>query len=169
VKPPRIEPFQPSQRDEVVDLILPIQTEEFGVAITAADQPDLEWIRQVYQRDRGGFWVALEGSDKDGSAVVGTVGLLDFGGGGALRKMFLRKDRRGTGVGQALLETVLTHARAKALPALWLGTLETMAAAHRFYERNGFVRVGPEALPPDFPRQPVDTRFYRLPLTPAPA
>jgi hypothetical protein len=35
-----------------------------------------------------------------------------------------------------------------------------MGAAHRFYERNGFHHVALEALPPDFPRMPVDTVFY---------
>ncbi len=36
-----IQPFQPGQEAAVLDLILPIQQIEFGVPITAADQPDL--------------------------------------------------------------------------------------------------------------------------------
>jgi GNAT superfamily N-acetyltransferase len=151
----RIQAFQPGLEAQVLDLILPIQQQEFGVSITAADQPDLARIPQVYQSGRGGFWVGLEGDE-----VVGTLGLIDFGGGGALRKMFLRRDQRGSGLAQALLDTLLDHARTRGLPGLWLGTLPHMGAAHRFYERNGFRRVAPEALPPDFPRMPVDTVFY---------
>jgi GNAT superfamily N-acetyltransferase len=143
-------------------LVVGIQTEEFGLATTAADQPDLQWIPQVYQRDRGGFWVATDDDD----AVVGTVGLLDFGQGGALRKMFVRRDRRGAGLGAALLAAAVAHARERGLPALWLGTIEAMAAAHRFYERAGFARVPPEELPANFPRIAVDSRFYRLGLGP---
>jgi GNAT superfamily N-acetyltransferase len=152
-----IGPFEPAQREAVIALILPIQTEEFGVATTAADQPDLQRIADVYQRGRGGFWVAT-----DAGQVVGTVGLIDFGDGGALRKMFVRRDRRRTGVGEALLDVAVTHARAAGLPALWLGTVETMTAAHRFYERKGFTRVSPDDLPPAFPRAAVDTVFYGL-------
>ncbi|WP_291272239.1 GNAT family N-acetyltransferase [Geothrix sp.] len=155
----RIQPFQTGLETQVLDLILPIQQVEFGVPITAADQPDLGRIPEVYQSGRGGFWVGLEGD-----RVVGTLGLIDFGqapgGGGALRKMFLHPDQRGTGLAQALLDTLLAHARTQGLPGLWLGTLPHMAAAHRFYERNNFHRVEPEALPPDFPRMPVDTVFY---------
>jgi GNAT superfamily N-acetyltransferase len=156
----KIVPFQPHQRDAVIALVLPIQTVEFGVSITAAEQPDLAAIEAVYQRGRGGFWVALD----DGGAVVGTVGLLDFGSGGALRKMFVRGDHRRTGQGQALLDVAVAHARAGGLPGVWLGTVGAMTAAHRFYERNGFVEVPRDALPPDFPRAPVDTCFYRRDL-----
>lgn len=158
-----VQPFQPGQEAQVLDLILPIQQLEFGVPITAADQPDLARIPEVYQAGRGGFWVGLEQG-----RVVGTIGLIDFGlapgGGGALRKMFLHRDQRGSGLAQALLEVLLDHARTQRLPGLWLGTLPHMGAAHRFYERNGFRRVTPDNLPADFPRMPVDTVFYALEL-----
>lgn len=155
----RIAPFQPGQEAQVVGLILPIQQQEFRVPITAADQPDLAAIPKVYQQGRGGFWVGLEGEE-----VVGTIGLIDFGTGGAIRKMFLRKDQRGSGLAQALLDTLRSHAKAAGLPLLALGTLPHMLAAHRFYERNGFTRLEPEALPPAFPRMAVDTVFYQLDL-----
>lgn len=144
---------------QVLDLILPIQQQEFGVPITAADQPDLAAIPAVYQKGRGQFWIGL-----DGEEIVGTIGLIDFGSGGALRKMFLRKDQRGSGLAQALLDTLLGHAKQKSLPCICLGTLPHMRAAHRFYERNGFTRVEPETMPEGFPRMAVDTVFYRRDL-----
>lgn len=155
----RIEPFKPGQEQQVIDLILPIQQLEFGVPITAADQPDLAKIPEVYQAGRGGFWVGMANGE-----VAGTLGLIDFGGGGAIRKMFLRKDQRGTGLAQALLDTLLKHAIGTGIPGLWLGTLPHMLAAHRFYERNGFTRMEPVALPLDFPRVAVDTVFYHRAL-----
>lgn len=155
----RIEPFRAGLESQVIGLILPIQQREFGVPITAEDQPDLAKIPEVYQKGRGGFWVGLVEDE-----VAGSIGLIDFGSGGALRKMFLRKDQRGSGLAQALLDTLVAHAEAAELPSIWLGTLAHMRAAHRFYERNGFDRVEPEALPPDFPRMAVDTVFYRRDL-----
>ncbi len=102
----------------------------------------------------------------EGDRVVGTIGLRDIGGAGALRKMFVASDRRGPahGVAQRLLDTLLEHARTQRLSAVWLGTTEKFRAAHRFYEKNGFEQVTSESLPETFPRMNVDTRFYRLSL-----
>lgn len=155
--------YQSTDCDRVVSLVLDIQRGEFGVPITLADQPDLADIQTFYQRDRGAFWVA-----RDGDEIVGTLGLLDAGE-CALRKMFVRKDRRRVhGVASRLLDTLLGHARAHSVPRLFLGTRPEMHAAHRFYEKNGFHRVDPEALPPAFPRMSLDSVFYRLDLCPPP-
>jgi len=156
-----IRPFVPGDASAVVAVILPIQREEFGVAITAADQPDLADIPGWYQTGAGQFWLA----ELDGQAV-GTIALKDIGGGAvALRKMFVKPVARGpVGAAQALLATALDHARAAGVQAVWLGTTDKFKAAHRFYEKNGFDLIEPEALPEAFPRMAVDTRFYRLGL-----
>lgn len=152
---PVIARFHTGLEEQIVALILPIQQQEFGVRITAEDQPDLRRIPEIYQGSGGDFWVGLQGGE-----VVATLGLIAFGGGGAIRKMFVRQDQRGSGVAQALLDTLIAHAVATQLPLLALGTLAQMHAAHRFYERNGFVAIAPEDLPGGFPRMPVDDRFY---------
>jgi len=41
---------------------------------------------------------------------------------------------------------------------------ERLVAAHRFYEKNGFCRIGRSELPAAFPVTAVDTIFYRLDL-----
>ncbi len=153
-----IRAFHPGDEDAVVGVILPIQREEFGFSITAADQPDLAAIPDWYQAGAGQFWLA----ELDGEAV-GTIALKDIGGGAvALRKMFVKPVARGVvGAAQALLDTALAHARERGVLAIWLGTTEAFKAAHRFYEKNGFALVEPETLPETFPRMAVDTRFYR--------
>jgi N-acetylglutamate synthase-like GNAT family acetyltransferase len=159
----RIRPWRPADTQAVADLIVPIQRHEFGIAIALADQPDLLDVPGFYLGGSGGFWVA----EADGR-IVGTIALKDIGGGdGALRKMFVARDRRGAdaGVAASLLQALLTHAVDGGLSRIWLGTTELFQAAHRFYEKHGFRRVEPEALPPAFPRMAVDTRFYRLELT----
>lgn len=161
-----IAPFVAAHGDAVVDLVLPIQREEFGVPITLADQPDLLDVPGFYQRGAGGFWVAL-----DGGAVVGTIALVDLGNGeGALRKMFVRATHRGRPqrVAERLLDTLLGWARAHAIGTLFLGTTAPMHAAHRFYERHGFREIAAAALPPRFPRMAVDTKFYRRDLASGP-
>jgi N-acetylglutamate synthase-like GNAT family acetyltransferase len=146
----------------VIDLILPIQREEFGFAVTVADQPDLREIPSFYQTGGGGFWLAL-----DGSAVVGTIGLRDIGQGqGALRKMFVGATHRGGEhrVARRLLERLVGDARTAGISEVFLGTTERFLAAHRFYEKSGFTRVKEGDLPSAFPRMALDTRFYRMSL-----
>jgi GNAT superfamily N-acetyltransferase len=151
--------FVPDDAGRVQQLVLGIQREEFGVPVTLEEQPDLRDVPAHYQQGRGGFWVAA-----DEGELVGTIGLLDIGQRqGALRKMFVAPSHRGAaiGVGAALLRTCLEQAAAAGMSDVLLGTTEQFVAAHRFYEKSGFSRIPPEALPAHFPRMRLDTRFYR--------
>ncbi|MFN3522385.1 MAG: GNAT family N-acetyltransferase [Phenylobacterium sp.] len=156
-----IRSFEPQDMAAVVRLILSIQRDEYGLEITAQDQPDLMAVPEFYQTGAGGFWVA-----ERAGAIVGVVGLKDIGGRmGALRKMFVDPSARGpAGAGGRLLDVLLAHARAMGLCVLYLGTTDRFTAAHRFYEKNGFSEVAPSTLPAAFPRMAVDTRFFRLGL-----
>ncbi|MBO9547422.1 MAG: GNAT family N-acetyltransferase [Caulobacter sp.] len=156
-----VRPFHPADGPGVLALILSIQRQEFGIPITAEDQPDLAAIPAFYQCGAGQFWVA----ERHG-VVVGTIGLKDIGGrAAALRKMFVGPEARGqAGVASALLAAALDHARAFRLADVWLGTTDRFQAAHRFYEKNGFHRIQVSDLPEAFPRMAVDTVFYRLAL-----
>jgi N-acetylglutamate synthase-like GNAT family acetyltransferase len=146
-------------KQSIIDLILPIQTEEFNVAITAGDQPDLQDIPGYYQHGAGNFWVAVIDN-----TVIGTIALSDIGNQqGALRKMFVHKDYRGKnfGVAQTLLNTLLSWAREKELQEIFLGTTDKFHAAHRFYEKNNFQQVPVDSLPDNFSRMAVDSIFYK--------
>ncbi|HCY87362.1 MAG TPA: GNAT family N-acetyltransferase [Desulfobacteraceae bacterium] len=156
----KIRPFAPGDEVELIPLIVGIQTEEFNIPITAADQPDLMDIPGFYQANRGNFWVA-----ESGGRIVGTVALLDIGGGkAALRKMFVDKGFRGNGTGTSglLLRTLLSWAGEKDLGRIFLGTTSKFLAAHRFYEKNGFLEIDKTALPGTFPVMSVDTKFYEI-------
>ncbi|MCQ8279804.1 GNAT family N-acetyltransferase [Acetobacteraceae bacterium KSS8] len=154
----RIRRFAPGDTEAVVALILGIQRDEFGLSLTVADQPDLSDIAGFYQSGTGDFLLA----ERDGR-VVGTIGLRDIGANRtALRKMFVAAGARGHvhGTAQMLLDRLVRDARDRGVREILLGTTERFLAAHRFYERNGFVSVAPGALPDTFPRMAVDTRFY---------
>ena len=148
----------------VVQLVLSIQREEFGIPITFEDQPDLQDIRQFFQFGHGDFWLAL---DPDTQAVVGTTGLLDIGDGmTVLRKMFVHPAYRGRPhrTAQQLMESVFAHCRQRGVRQILLGTIDKYHAAHRFYEKNGFSLVDEADLPATFPRMAVDNRFYAITL-----
>lgn len=155
-----IERFSAADQRGVIDVILPIQNQEFGIPISEQQQPDLHDIPQFYQCGTGDFWIAR----CDGK-VVGTLGLKDIGNAqAALRKMFVSAPYRGRdyGVAALLLKALLQHAQAEKVKDVFLGTTDKFLAAHRFYEKNGFQEIPVSALPEAFPLMAVDSKFYRL-------
>jgi N-acetylglutamate synthase-like GNAT family acetyltransferase len=159
----KVVPFRPEFGDSVLELILKIQREEFGIQISADQQPDLREIPSFYQVDHGNFWVALSADDQ----LVGTIALLDIGSSrAALRKMFVDRAHRGgeSGVANRLLETLVGWSSARSIREIYLGTTSKFHAAHRFYEKNDFEEIAKAALPPAFPIMEVDTKFYRRTL-----
>ncbi|MFJ4141978.1 GNAT family N-acetyltransferase [Pseudomonas sp. NPDC089734] len=160
----QIQRFEPNDQQGVFDVIVPIQREEFGIAITAEDQPDLKAIPEFYQSGTGDFWVARQGEQ-----VIGTIGLKDIGSGqAALRKMFVAAPFRGRefGVAARLLSCLIEGAGKKGVSEIFLGTTDKFLAAHRFYEKHGFTEVAKESLPASFPIMAVDSKFYKLRLLP---
>lgn len=158
----QIEPYREEFRDAVATLITTIQQKEFSIPITLSDQPDLNNVPAAYQQQRGNFWVAL-----DRGSVVGTIALIDVGNNiGVIRKMFVQMDQRGSGVAQQLFDTLLEWSTAHGFRALYLGTIDKLKAAQRFYEKNGFTKIETDRLPPQVARirMPVDNLHYCLEL-----
>lgn len=152
--------YSSTYQGRIEQLILPIQTLEFNVPITREEQPDLLNIQMTFQRGAGNFWVALWQNE-----VVGTIGIVDIGQNRvALKKMFVREDFRGKDktVAASLMETAKNWCSDKGIKSILLGTVDGMKAAHRFYEKNGFVEIAKSALPKSFPIVAVDTKFYEL-------
>lgn len=154
----RIVAFEAKYQAQVIELIVAIQRYEYGIDITANDQPDLLNIEGFYRHGKGNFWVALYEDE-----VVGTIALLDIGNAeGALRKMFVKSAFRGKTYQTAslLLKTLLEDAYQNGFKRIFLGTTALFLAAHRFYEKNGFALLRKEELPKAFPIMAVDSRFY---------
>ncbi len=160
ISKPHIESVGNLYSNQIVDLIIPIQQLEFGVPITLADQPDLMDIEKNYHATGGNFWAALhEGK------VVGTIALIAIGEGkGVIRKMFVNKDFRGKefGIAQDLLNELIHYSNSARITDLYLGTVDILKAAIRFYERNGFVAIEKNKLPVTFPVMSADNVFYHL-------
>jgi GNAT superfamily N-acetyltransferase len=154
-----LQEYTTEYQSQVVDLILHIQQNEYNIAITKEDQPDLLDIENFYQHGNGNFWVALlEG------IVVGTVALLDIGNHKtALRKMFVKQNYRGKAfnVSNQLLQHAIGWAKERSVEGIYLGTTPQFIAAHRFYEKNGFVSIALDELPMGFPVMKVDKKFYK--------
>jgi amino-acid N-acetyltransferase len=84
------------------------------------------------------FYVA-----EDRGRIVGTVGLELYGADALLRSAVIDPASRGSGVGRALVERALEHARERGVRAIYLLT----TTAERYFTRFGFDRVTREDVP----------------------
>ncbi|MDH3647511.1 MAG: GNAT family N-acetyltransferase [Gammaproteobacteria bacterium] len=122
--------------EAVRGLVFPVM-EEFGLGVVpdGADS-DLYEIEASYT-DRGGW---LELLTRDGS-LVGTVGMYPVGDDSIeLRKMYLRADMRGAGLGKALLARSIERAQQAGFREIVLETATVLKTAIALYERFGFSR-----------------------------
>jgi N-acetylglutamate synthase-like GNAT family acetyltransferase len=156
----KIETYTEKYKQDIAALILNIQNNEFNVPVTLTDQPDLLNIEHFYFKNNSHFWLATENEK-----LIGTIALIDIDNGqAALRKMFVHAAYRGKekGVGQLLLDSLLDWCKQKSINEIYLGTVEQLHAAKRFYVKNGFVKIDKTALPETFPLMQVDTEFFKL-------
>jgi GNAT superfamily N-acetyltransferase len=103
-----------------------------GFAETTASE---EVVRERFTTGR--VWLAYVDDE-----AVGTVTALEDeveGGGIYIRSMAVTPKAQGRGVGQKLLDTVETDARARGEKRLHLYTTFVLPAAQPLYEKNGFV------------------------------
>lgn len=150
-------------KNDIGPFVISIQ-HEHGVPITLEQQPDLYKINEVYMQTGGNFWVAT-----DNGNVVGTIALINMGDGIAcLRKMFAAPAYRGAPhrLGQKLLDILLPWAKANGFKQIYLGTVDILKAAQRFYEKNGFSKFPEEQLPASIQRikMPDDNTYYAMEL-----
>jgi putative acetyltransferase len=79
-----------------------------------------------------------------GGQLVGCGGYVDHGGRhGELKRMYVRPEARGLGVGRKLLEALEAHAAAAGLAVLRLETGVSQPEALQLYERAGYTCRGP--------------------------
>jgi putative acetyltransferase len=148
----RIVPFEPPHADGFRSLVEDT-LREFGFQPDPELDPDLHADpAEVY----AALWIAVA---EDG-LVVGSVALRELGENELeLKRMYLRPEQRGRGLGRRLLETALDCARVSGARVVKLDTSEGMEAARGLYEARGFSRIPGEA-----PRQGKKRLLYQLEL-----
>jgi GNAT superfamily N-acetyltransferase len=142
--------------------------------IRVAADDDADAVRALFREYADGLGVDLAFQDfdrelKDPFAVYELVLLADHGCAALrridaatceMKRLYVRSDARGTGLGRALAGTLISHARAKGYDRMRLDTLPTMSAARRLYAALGFREI--EAYRPN----PIHgTTYFELDLT----
>jgi N-acetylglutamate synthase-like GNAT family acetyltransferase len=153
-----IRPYEEHDFQEVSDLIINIQKAEFDININNENQLDLKDINVNYTKGYSRLWVAVSSN-----IIIGTIALLDITDkAAALQKIFVAVEYRGKVYGAAnkLLTHLLYEAKMHGVRDIYLGTSSALNAAHRFFEKHGFVRYSKTDLPSRFPIMAMDSRFY---------
>ncbi|MDA0997524.1 MAG: GNAT family N-acetyltransferase [Proteobacteria bacterium] len=134
-----VRPAEDEDANAVIQLIDDVYREYAGcVLLVDEEEPTLRRPKTAYAELGGRFWVA-----ECGGQICGTVALTptDAPGVARLNKLYVAAGARGRGVGRALCELVERSAKADArADMLMLYTDSRFLAAHRLYERIGYVR-----------------------------
>ena len=129
----RIVPFRPEHAEGFRSLVSDTLA-EFGFRADPALDPDLRDPEAVYDAT----WVAVAGERVVGSVALRRIAPREV----ELKRMYLRPELRGRGLGRRLLEMALLWAREHRVTSVVLDTTEAMTAARRLYEQYGFVPIG---------------------------
>ena len=102
-------------------------------------EEEVETLERAYGPPGGRFLLLRAGDD-----TAGCVALQDLGGGICeMKRLFLRPEFRGRGLGRKCAEEVVQIAREMGYTALRLHTLPTMRAAIALYRSMGFAEIAP--------------------------
>ena len=102
-------------------------------------EAELADLESHYRDPAGALFLAFG----DGELAVGVVGIRRYSDGVAeLKRMFVRPEGRGMGLGRALAERAIGFARSAGYAAIRLDSDEnSMPEANHLYERLGFVDI----------------------------
>ena len=133
-----IRPIEPADVPALLEIIANTRR-EYGIADRGVEllEPADHALYATYNRQRTLYFVALLGGE-----IVGGAGVAPLAGADPLtcelQRMYLRRDARGRGIGDALLERCLAAAKQFLYVRCYLETITQMQAALEFYGRHGF-------------------------------
>ena len=140
----RCRPARDEDRDAIRELIYTI-LREYGLEPDPCGV-DADLAQPVAEYSQaGGCFDVLE---DDGGAVVASVALWPLGGAVCeLRKMYLRADLRGRGLGRQLLEHAIARARELGFGRIELETASVLVEARQLYASYGFGAIERSHMP----------------------
>lgn len=146
-------------RKQIIHMVEQIQINEFQLPVTPElNASILKAEEDYYYHNTCNFWYAV---DEQGT-IIGCIGLKRLNAKrGEVKKFFTTASYRGMGIAQQLFQTLIKNALKHGFSELFLGTVDKLDAARRFYEKNGFEKIQKQSLPSGFEPCPIDTCFYK--------
>lgn len=136
----RIRDARDDDADGLIALMAGVFAEYPGCVMDAEGElPELFHIATYFAEHDGRFWVA----ERAGS-VVGCIGLTPASdpSGVELKKLYVHRDERRTGLGGQLVSLVENEARTRGARFIDLWSDTRFTTAHAFYEKRGWSRDG---------------------------
>ena len=96
------------------------------------DEDSLFLIAEI-EGEPAGYAKIITGNSEEGITATSPI---------ELNRLYAHQQFLGKGIGQALMDACLDHARVEGHDVMWLGVWEYNPRAQRFYEKNGFQVVG---------------------------
>jgi len=145
----------------MIEIIQPATKHDLA-AVAALFREYAEWLSDRislydFEQEMQGFprpYVPPAGTlflAKKSGAAVGAVGVRPLGAGICeMKRLYVRPEARGTGLGRKLAEATISWARDAGFEAMRLDTLDSLTAARALYESLGFTPIPPyNPNPPD--------------------
>jgi len=112
--------------------------ELFEQYIAISIDGELRQLAEVFsEARRNAFWV-VESADE----IVGTFGIESRSASDTeLRRMYLDRSYRRSGIAQRMLDLAQAEARALGFTRMILSTAQIQKAADRFYRKSGFIQI----------------------------
>lgn len=147
-----IRPFQKSDSDKVIEFISDIIVNEFKFKLEFDTlDSDIFAIDESYNKSNGScFWVAETVVNEDYSnaqqkqKILGTTAvrnLKQFESTCELKRMYVLRDFRRSGMGQKLLDIAIDFAKSVGYSRIILDSSKALHTARALYLKNGFVDI----------------------------
>jgi GNAT superfamily N-acetyltransferase len=124
--------------------------EEYGINFDIESMVERDMAKlEIFLPPDGRLLLATEGGRAVGIACMRRI-REDMG---EIKRMYVRPEFRGRGIGRALLEALLAEAQEIGYPRVRLDSTRFMKAAHALYRSAGFQEIEPYAeseIPPEF-------------------
>jgi GNAT superfamily N-acetyltransferase len=105
-----------------------------AVEVTVRDSP--EGFARDYFRSGAGFWLAAAGEKMAGCIALRALSTRPASG--EIKRLYVKPEFRGSGVGEALLAALEQYAETSGYAWLYLDSKDDLKAALRFYARQGY-------------------------------
>jgi len=132
--------IRPIQIEDIagVEALIKTVMPEYGASGPgfAIHDPEVLNMFEAYNKPMHCYFVVT-----DGKEVLGGGGIASLAGENGiceLRKMYFKKEIRGKGLGQQLMDKCLNQAKAMGYQKCYLETLFSMKEAQKLYTRNGY-------------------------------
>lgn len=149
-------------RKQIVNMISSIQENEFCIPITKETNVGILKAEEEYHYNKSyNFWYAVNEKEE----ILGCIGLKQVNSDSCeIKKFFVVEKYRGKGVAEKLMNTLLKVASKHEFKFLYLGTIDILKAAQKFYIKNGFTKINKNELPNEFESNSLDNCFFKRTL-----